>query len=111
MKLDAAITAVSLLSAATQVLAHPETLSPAEIMRRGTLSKRCAGAAAKLNEKRYNKRMAAKRGLAERSGSTTYTITTEAPYYETIQNDTCVLTHDVTKGPYVWPRLVQLLRR
>lgn len=50
--------------------------------------------------------MKAKRSLdlEERSGNTTYQITTEAPYYDVIQNDTCVLTPEVTQGPYVWPR-------
>lgn len=41
----------------------------------------------------------------EGSGHTsTYEITAEAPYYDKIQNDTCVLTPEVTEGPYVWPR-------
>lgn len=34
----------------------------------------------------------------------TYTITTEVPYYEIIQNDTYVLTPEVTEGSNVWPR-------
>ncbi|KAJ5594142.1 uncharacterized protein N7459_000350 [Penicillium hispanicum] len=35
---------------------------------------------------------------------------TETPYYEVIQNDTCVLTPVVTPGAYYWPRS-QLLRQ
>lgn len=44
-----------------------------------------------------------KRSLAARSNSTVV-VTTEAPYYETFLNDTCVTTPEVTSGPYVWPR-------
>jgi protocatechuate 3,4-dioxygenase beta subunit len=44
-----------------------------------------------------------KRSQEARSNSTVQ-ITTEAPYYEVLQNDTCVLTPEVTEGPYVWPR-------
>ncbi|TLD20234.1 protocatechuatedioxygenase beta subunit protein [Venturia nashicola] len=44
-----------------------------------------------------------KRELETRS-NVTYQITTEAPFYEVIQNDTCILTPEVTQGPYVWPR-------
>ncbi|KAL4810468.1 Intradiol ring-cleavage dioxygenase [Aspergillus unguis] len=35
--------------------------------------------------------------------STDFTIHTEAPYFTTIQNNTCVLTPEVTQGPYVYP--------
>lgn len=56
-----------------------------------------------MNQKRYEKRNFAKRAIEARA-NVTYQITTEAPYYEVIQNDTCVLTPEVTQGPYVWPR-------
>ena len=36
-------------------------------------------------------------------GNTTVQIQTQAPLYETIQNDTCVLSPEVTAGPYYWP--------
>lgn len=100
-----AITSAAIAIAA-QVTAHPggHEIPKAELARRSNLSKRCASAAASLNEKRYNKRSKARRDLQERSGNTTYQITTEAPYYEVIQNDTCILTPEVTEGPYVWPR-------
>lgn len=75
----------------------------AEVNRRGEMSKRCASAAADMNQKRYAKRNG-KRDLDARRANATYQITTEAPYYEVIQNDTCVLTPEVTEGPYVWPR-------
>lgn len=42
--------------------------------------------------------------LVERDGNTTVAITTEAPYYDVLQNETCILTEEVTAGPYVWPR-------
>ena len=36
--------------------------------------------------------------------NTTYEIHTEAPYYDNIQKETCVLTPEMTRGPYIWPR-------
>ncbi|CAI7675865.1 unnamed protein product [Penicillium discolor] len=36
-------------------------------------------------------------------GNTTVQIQTQALLYETIQNDTCVLSPEVTAGPYYWP--------
>lgn len=98
MKFQTLVTATGLLSV---VLAHSEFLSPAEIQRRSTLSKRCEGAAANFNQKRYERRLA-KRYVG--AGNTTFQIQTEAPYYNSIQNDTCVLSPEVTQGPYVWPR-------
>lgn len=87
------------------VVAHPhhQDLSYAELTRRSDLSKRCEGAAAAMNRKRWAKRNA-KRDLATRSANTTYTITAEAPYYDVLQNNTCILTEEVTTGPYIWPR-------
>ncbi|EOD48862.1 putative protocatechuate -dioxygenase beta subunit protein [Neofusicoccum parvum] len=111
MKFSAAFVAAGLLS--TSAVAHPggHHVPRSEMERRSTLSKRCASQVAQYNEKRYAKRMKAKRDLElERSGNTTYQITTEAPYYDVIQNDTCVLTPEVTQGPYVWPRS-QILRQ
>ncbi|EOD44191.1 putative protocatechuate -dioxygenase beta subunit protein [Neofusicoccum parvum UCRNP2] len=86
------------------VIAHPHhDLSYAELTRRSHLSKRCEGAAASMNRKRWAKRNA-KRDLAARAANTTYTITSEAPYYDVLQNNTCILTEEVTTGPYIWPR-------
>ncbi|KAI0411507.1 Intradiol ring-cleavage dioxygenase [Xylaria grammica] len=84
----------SLLSAA---LAHPEHLSRREIQRRSAISRRCEPSAANFNRKRMAKRWPG-------SGNATYEIQTEAPYFDAIQNDTCVLTPILTEGPYVWPR-------
>ncbi|RAK98310.1 intradiol ring-cleavage dioxygenase [Aspergillus ibericus CBS 121593] len=92
--------------AATTAIAHPgphDILPRAEIQRRSDMAKRCAEHVANFNQQRMAKRAMQKRW--ERSGhNTTFEITTEAPYYENIQNDTCVLTPEVTRGPYVWPR-------
>lgn len=85
------------------VFAHPhKELTYHELTQRTAISKRCEGAAASMNEKRWQ-RQAAKRSLAAR-GNSSVVITTEAPYYETLLNDTCVLTPEVTTGPYIWPR-------
>ncbi|KAL0933332.1 uncharacterized protein CTRU02_212295 [Colletotrichum truncatum] len=85
---------------------HDHTLSHAEIARRSNLSRRCAAQAGKFSEVR-KRRAAEKRSLVSRSlakRDTNVTIHTEGPHYSTIQNDTCVLTPEVTKGPYVWPQ-------
>ncbi|EKG20923.1 hypothetical protein MPH_01787 [Macrophomina phaseolina MS6] len=89
------------------VIAHPgpdHPVSHSELQRRAAVSKRCAPQVAQFNEKRYNARLRKRALDLEERGNTTYQITTEAPYYDVIQNDTCVLTPEVTQGPYVWPR-------
>lgn len=92
--------------AATTAIAHPgpdKAVPRAEILRRNTLAKQCANHAANFNRCRMAKRATQKRW--EGSGhNTTFEITTDAPYYEAVQNDTCVLSPEVTRGPYVWPR-------
>lgn len=96
---------------ATAVVAHPEVLPRGEIARRGMMSKRCEPAVAAFNKKRHAERMNKKRALEQseqlenmkRDGNATYTITTEAPYYDVIQNDTCILAPEITWGPYVYP--------
>jgi hypothetical protein len=93
---------------ASAVVAHSHVESRSEVQRKATISKRCAGAAGQFNRRRVDKRMT-KRALEHEkrypgAGNATYEITTEVPYYQTIQNDTCVLTPETTMGPYVWPR-------
>jgi protocatechuate 3,4-dioxygenase beta subunit len=91
----------------SSVLAHPgphSAISSSEIQKRAVLSKRCASAAASLNAKRYNKRNQQRKRDLETRSNATFSIATETPYYDVIQNDTCVLTPEVTEGPYVWPR-------
>ncbi|KAF9870916.1 hypothetical protein CkaCkLH20_11588 [Colletotrichum karsti] len=87
------------------VLAHNEILSRSEISRRDAMAKRCAAQTAQFQKRRHAKRMA-KRAveLEERAANSSVIINTEGLYYENIQNNTCVLTPEVTEGPYVWPR-------
>ncbi|KAJ5889206.1 hypothetical protein N7504_010016 [Penicillium tannophilum] len=93
----------SLLASASLALvaaAHPGPhvqRSNAELARKAKLSGRCEQHVAQFNAKRW------KRDLAG-PGNTTVQIQTQAPHYETLQNDTCVLTPEVTAGPYYWPR-------
>lgn len=111
MKFTTAAATAGLLASA--VMAHPEVLPKGEVARRSMMSKRCEGAAANFNKKRYAKRTNEKRAaaaaldeadmVAKRGENASYTITTEAPYYSVLQNDTCVLTPEVTWGPYVYP--------
>ncbi|KAF4904110.1 hypothetical protein CGCVW01_v013048 [Colletotrichum viniferum] len=85
---------------------HEHGLSHTEMVRRGNLSKRCAVQAGQFSEVR-KRRHAEKRSLASRhlaARDSNVTIHTEGPHYNTLQNDTCVLTPEVTKGPYVWPQ-------
>jgi 2-hydroxychromene-2-carboxylate isomerase len=80
MKCLVTLMALGLLasSASAHLGLHP-IIAGSDIRKRGEMSKRCASAAASLNEKRYNKRnFERKRGLAARA-NTTYTITTETP--------------------------------
>ncbi|KAJ5973777.1 aromatic compound dioxygenase [Penicillium waksmanii] len=94
-----------LASMVMTVLAHPghhEPESHATIQRQSHLGRRCADHIATFNKRRMNKRSLTKRW--EDTHNTTFDIQTEAPYYENIQNETRVLTPEVTCGPYVWPR-------
>ncbi|KAK6585463.1 hypothetical protein PZA11_002190 [Diplocarpon coronariae] len=91
---------------ATSVIAHFETKRTiADTQRRAQLSKRCAPAVAASNEKRYAKRILQRKQAFEKRGNVTYTITTEAPYYNVIPNkQSCVFDPDAIEGPYYWPR-------
>ncbi|KAJ4390579.1 hypothetical protein N0V93_004175 [Gnomoniopsis smithogilvyi] len=89
------------LMAVSSTMAHSDILSRSEISRRGAMSKRCEASAANFNKKRQAKQMAKR---AWGTGNSTVQLTTEAPFFDTIQNDTCVLTPEATEGPYVWPR-------
>lgn len=98
--------AAGLLSTST-VSAHGELLSRSELSRRSALAKRCSSHVARLNEKRYAKRMTKRDWITSNS---TVGITTTAPYYDVLQNDTCVLSTEITGGPYTWLQS-QLLRQ
>ncbi|PSR82750.1 dioxygenase [Coniella lustricola] len=82
--------------------AHPQHHPRSEIDKLNLLSKRCQGPVAFSNKKRYEQRMR-KRAEQKTSENATYTVVTEAPYYDVIQNDTCVLSPEITWGPYVYP--------
>ncbi|KAH7150312.1 GPI anchored dioxygenase-like protein [Dactylonectria estremocensis] len=82
-------------------LAHKE-VSPELVKRHADLSKRCASGAASFKRQRMLRRHVA--DLKARSENSTFEIVTEVPYYDVLQNDTCVLAPDVTAGPYYWPR-------
>ncbi|KAL2694896.1 hypothetical protein Neosp_001485 [[Neocosmospora] mangrovei] len=82
-------------------LAHTP-ISPNLAKRGANLSKRCAAGVANFNKRRYERRSA--ENLKRRAQNSTFEIVTEAPYYDVLQNDTCVLVPDVTAGPYYWPR-------
>ncbi|KAF3799847.1 hypothetical protein GCG54_00010039 [Colletotrichum gloeosporioides] len=99
MKLHS-LASIGLLASA--VVAHKEA-APGVIKRHANLSKRCAAGSAAFKQKRFQKRQEAA-NLERRSGNSSVTIVTEAPYYEDLQNNTCVLAPDVTAGPYYWPR-------
>ncbi|KAI8170060.1 hypothetical protein K4K49_005442 [Colletotrichum sp. SAR 10_70] len=102
MKLSSFL-ATGLLTASA--LAHNEILSRSEISRRDAMAKRCAGQTAQFHKKRQAKRMAKRAAeLEARAGNSSVVINTEGVYYDSIQNNTCVLTPEVTEGPYVWPR-------
>lgn len=102
MKLSTLFGAAAL---ACTALAHPgphAVIPRSEILRRSEMSAKCSSKVAKLNEKRWKRNMA-KRSL-DNSGNTTVMVHSEAPHYQKIQNDTCVLSPEVTEGPYYWPR-------
>ncbi|GME31748.1 putative protocatechuate -dioxygenase beta subunit protein [Neofusicoccum parvum] len=93
MKLTITLATAFLL--ATGSVAHPELVSREELQRRADLSRRCVSKVAQFNENRYAMRRKAKRDLElERSGNATFQVTTEAPYYDFIQNE----TQDITEG-------------
>lgn len=103
MKFAALIASAGLLSGLT--LAHPEEhLSRREIQRRAALSKRCEPNIAKFNRKRHAKRMAKRQ-----TDWSNATIPEAQPYYDVIQNTTCIQVPDIIQGPYVWPQS-ELLR-
>jgi hypothetical protein len=89
---------VALLTGVAVAHPHHSDMAAPELARRSGLSKRCEASVAALNKRRWEKRQNEKRA------NTTWSITTEAPYYDALQNTTCILTEEVTSGPYVWPR-------
>lgn len=89
MKLSTLILS-GLLSA--PALAHSPSISRRELERRDGLAKRCASQVGHFTQKRQAKRaLEHKAQLAARAENATFEITTEAPSYDSIQNNTCVL--------------------
>lgn len=93
--------AASLLSL-TAVAHLQDQLSTRQIADHQTISRRCASAAGKFTMERKKRSLAKRNALLPRDSNVT--IHTESPHYSSIQNDTCVLTPEVTGGPYNWPR-------
>ncbi|KAE8367481.1 Intradiol ring-cleavage dioxygenase [Aspergillus caelatus] len=68
-----------------------------QIAHKAALSSRCASHVAHNNQKRW------KRSFSPSISNTTVPIRTQGPYYSTLQNETCVLSPEITAGPYYWP--------
>ncbi|KAG7447122.1 aromatic compound dioxygenase [Guyanagaster necrorhizus] len=97
------VTILTVLASALLSVAHaPQKRSEEELASRDLASAKCARHVGEMQRRRIEKRAEA---LTKRSGSySSVTITTESPYYPTIQNDTCILTPEVTTGPYIWTK-------
>ncbi|KAK0236660.1 Intradiol ring-cleavage dioxygenase [Armillaria nabsnona] len=94
------VTALAVLASALLAAAHaPQKRSEEELARRDLASAKCARHVGEMQRRRVEKRAAA---LTKRYSSVT--ITTESPFYPTIQNDTCILTPEITTGPYIWTK-------
>ncbi|OTA99825.1 hypothetical protein M426DRAFT_16056 [Hypoxylon sp. CI-4A] len=98
--LFAAAVGAALLSGAAAHATHD--LSYAELTRRDGLTKRCESSIASMNKRRWAERK--QKRAAGAGGNTTWNVVTEAPYYDVLQNNTCILTEEVTGGPYIWPQ-------
>lgn len=73
-------------------------ISPELTRRHAGLSSRFAAGAGQFKPDRMLKCHLSE--LSTRVGNITVKITMEAPYYDSLKNDTCVLTPDVTAGTY-----------
>ncbi|KAK0186434.1 dioxygenase [Armillaria mellea] len=105
-----ATTLTSLLVSALLAAAHPGPHAPSkrsqeELARRDFASSKCARHVGEMQKRRVENRA---QGLTKRN--TSVTVTTESPYYPTIQNETCILTPEATTGPYIW-EVSQTLRQ
>ena len=68
---------------------------------RSTKAKRCANEVGMMKRKRHLQR---KRDLAAKRDTTDYAIHAQAPHYDFLKNDTCLLFPETTQGPYYFPR-------
>ncbi|PYI07975.1 aromatic compound dioxygenase [Aspergillus sclerotiicarbonarius CBS 121057] len=89
---------------ASIIEAHPGPHAqpdPVHLARRSALAKRCSDSVGLMKRSRHAMR---RRDLSPSDGTTTYTITADAPKYDFLKNDTCILTPETSTGPYVYPR-------
>lgn len=75
------------------------------LAKRAEKTARCANAVGAMKQKRHQmrKREQAAQELAKRENVTTFAIHAEAPHYDFIKNDTCILYPETTQGPYWYP--------
>ena len=87
--------------------AHPGPHSQpdaVQLARRGAVAKRCSDTVGLMKRNRHAMRRRALSLSDDDDGTTTYTITAEAPKYDFLKNDTCILTPETSPGPYIYPR-------
>lgn len=82
------------------------------LAKRSEKTARCANAVGAMKQKRHQsrKREQAAEALAKRGNETTFAIHADAPRYDFIKNDSCILYPETTQGPYWYPPS-QLLTR
>ncbi|KAL7652016.1 hypothetical protein ACMYSQ_009338 [Aspergillus niger] len=93
---------------ASFIHAHPGPHAqpdPVHLARRGALAKRCSDKVGLMKRNRHAmRRRALSPSEEDGSDTTTYTITADAPKYDFLKNDTCILTPETSTGPYIYPR-------
>ncbi|GKZ31309.1 hypothetical protein AbraIFM66950_011703 [Aspergillus brasiliensis] len=93
---------------ASFIQAHPGPHAkpdPVHLARRGALAKRCSDTVGLMKRNRHTmRRRALSPSEDDSGGTTTYTITADAPTYDFLKNDTCILTPETSTGPYIYPR-------
>ncbi|GAT30076.1 hypothetical protein RIB2604_03300480 [Aspergillus luchuensis] len=106
MHLSSILPVLALVATAISHAGPHDILSHSEISRRSAMGMMCRKSISQYHEQRW------KRNIDRRwhGHNTTFSVHTEAPYFETVQNGTCVLTPEVTQGPYVYPPS-QILRQ
>ncbi|KAF2161912.1 hypothetical protein M409DRAFT_58688 [Zasmidium cellare ATCC 36951] len=98
-----------LLTTAVEAHPHPHTPNGARILQERTeKAKKCSSQVGAMKAKRHQIRKRQdleKRGLRQGIDDTTtdYVIHAEAPKYDFLKNDTCILAPEITQGPYWYP--------
>lgn len=78
---------------------------------RSEKSQRCSNQIGAMKQKRHQVRKRQEAAaLAKRNEESKFTIHAEAPHYDFIKNDSCILYPETTQGPYWYPPS-QLLTR